>query len=140
MRIKAGVRAHFRGAAIDGVGDEIAPGVLAQGGGEFVLGEANGLKQSLREEGHGARGARPDVAASDGGEQASEDDGNVAGGNVAAEGKGSEVVSELRGGAVAGVAFGVVVAEVGMSGETEHAATAAIGEREATQGHTVLWV
>ena len=69
---------------VEGVGDGFVPGFLAEGGEEFVLREADGLKEGLGEEGEGAGSAGSDVAASDGSEEAREGEVKIAGGDAGA--------------------------------------------------------
>ena len=123
---------------VDVAGDGLAPGVVAEGGGEFVLREADGLEKSLREERESACGARFDVAASDGGAETREDGAEIAGGDVMAGEERVEVVAEPGGGAIAGVFLGMVVAEVGTAAGARSAATAAVGEGEVTERDAVL--
>ena len=77
------------GVLVDGVADGLAPGVGAEGVDVFVLGEVDGLGESLREVGESAGGARFDMAASDGGEEAGQSGAQVAGGEIVA---GEEVI------------------------------------------------
>jgi len=72
-----------------GEADGLAPGVGAEGVDVFVLGEMDGLGESLREVGEGAGGAGLDVAAGNGGEETCEGGAEVAGGEIVA---GEEVV------------------------------------------------
>jgi len=99
----------------DGIADGLAPRVVAEGVGVFVLGKMDGLDESLGEIGEGARRARLDVASDDGGQEAPEGGAEIAGGKVLA-GEIGEVTGEFIGGAGLGFFAGVVGAEVGMVG------------------------
>jgi hypothetical protein len=96
----------------------------------FVLGEADGLEERLGEVGDGACGFGFDVAADDGGEDASEGGAEIVGGEVVAGEEVGQVFADGFSGAGAGFFLGVVEAEVGMVAEARSAATAAIGEVE----------
>ena len=135
-----GLIAEITDVVIDVSGDGLAPGIVAEGGGEFVLREADGLEKSLREERESAGGARFDVAASDGGTETREDGAEIAGGDVMAGEESVEVVAEAGGGAVAVVLFKVIVAEVGAAAGARGAAAAAVGEGEAAERDAVLRV
>ena len=67
-----------------GVADGLAPGVGAEGADVLVLGEMDGLGESLREVGHGAGVTGFDVAACYSGEEAGEGGAEVASGKVIA--------------------------------------------------------
>lgn len=133
-----GLVAEVADVVIDVAGDGLAPGIVAEGGGEFVLREADGLEKSLREERESAGGARFDVATSDGGAETREDGAEIAGGDVMAGEERVEVVAELGGGAIAVVFLGMVVAEVGTAAGARSAAAAAVGEGEVTERYAVL--
>ena len=117
---------------VDGVADGLAPGVGAEGVDVFVLGEMDGLGESLRQVGEGAGGAGFDVAASDGGEEACECGAEIAGGEIVAGEEVIEVAAEFFSGDGLGFFLGVVEAEMGMAGGNGSEAAAAIGEREMT--------
>ena len=121
-----------------GEADGLAPGVGAEGVDVFMLREMDGLGESLREVSQSAGGARLDVAASDGGEEASEGGAEIAGGEIVAGEEIVEIAAEFFGGEGLSFFFGVVEAEMGMAGGDGSDAAAAIGEREMTQGHAVL--
>jgi len=97
------------------------------------------LDEGLGEIGEGAGGARLDVAADDGGQEAAEGGAEIAGGEVFTGEEIGEVAGEFTGGAGLGVFAGVVGAEVGMMAGAGRAALAAIGKGETTQGLAVLW-
>jgi len=118
---------------VDGIADGLAPRVVAEGVGVFVLGKMDGL-------GEGAGGAGFNVAADDGGQEAPEGGAEIAGGEVLAREEIGEVTGEFIGGAGLGVFAGVVGAEVGMMGRAGSAALAAVGKGETTQRLAVLWV
>ena len=123
---------------VDGIVDGVAPAVGAEGFDVFVLGEADGLEERLRQVGDGAGGFGFYVAADDGGEDAGEGRAEIAGGEVVAGEEVGQVLADVFGGAGAGFFLGVVEAEVGMVAEARDAATAAIGEGEQTQGCAVV--
>jgi transposase InsO family protein len=56
----------------DGIANGLAPGVGAEGVDVLVLGEMDGLDEGLGEIGDGSGGARFDIAADDGREEAAE--------------------------------------------------------------------
>jgi hypothetical protein len=124
--------------AVDGVADGFAPGIGAESLTVFVLGDVDGLQESLRHVGDGAGDLGFDVAADDGGDEAAQSGAEIAGREVGAGEVAGEVCAETLRGAGARFFFGVVVAEMGMVAEARSAATAAIGERKHTQGHAVL--
>jgi len=94
----------------------------------FVLGNADGLQEGLREIGDGASGFGFYVATDDGGDDAGQGSAEIAGGEVAAGEEVGQLVAEFLGGEGLGFFLGVVEAEVGMAGDARSAATAAIGE------------
>jgi len=124
--------------AVDGVADGIAPAVSAEGVDVFVLGEMDGLQEGLGQVGDGAGGSGFYVAADDGGEEASQGGAEIAGGEVLAGEEVGQVFAERFCGVGAGFFLGVVGTEMGMVVGARSAATAAIRERELTQGHAVL--
>jgi hypothetical protein len=115
-----------------GGADGLAPSVCAEGADVFVLGEADGLRESLREAGQGAGGAGLDVTASNGGEETSEGSAEIAGGEVVAGEEIVEVLAEFFRGDGLGFFLGMVVAEMRVAGGDGSEAAAAIGEREMT--------
>jgi len=125
---------------VDGMADGVAPAVGAEGVDVFVLGEADGLEERLRQVGDGAGGFGFYIAADDGGDEACQGSAEIAGGEVVAGEEVGQVVAEGFGSAGAGFFLGVVEAEVGMVAEAGSAATAAIGEGEQTQGCAVLFI
>ena len=122
----------------DRVVDGLAPAVGAEGVDVFVLGEVDGLQESLGQVGNGARGSGFYIAAEDGGDEASQGGGEIAGGKVVAGEEVSQVFAKCLGGLGSGFLLGVVRAEAGIVAEARGAATAAIRERKRTQGHAVL--
>ena len=100
----------------DGIADNPAPRVVAEGVGVFVLRMMDGLDEGLGEIGEGAGGAGLNVAADDGGQEAAEGGAEIAGGKVLAGEEIGEVTGEFIGGAGLGFFAGVVGAEVGMMG------------------------
>jgi hypothetical protein len=124
--------------AVDGVADGFAPGIGAESLTVFVLGDVDGLQESLRHVGDGAGDLGFDIAADDGGDEAAQSGAEIAGGEIFAGKIAGEVCAETLRATGASFFFGVVVAEVGMVAEARSAATAAIGERKHTRGHAVL--
>jgi len=124
----------------DGIADGLAPRVVAEGVGVFVLRMMDGLGESLGEIGEGVGGAGLNVTADDGGQKAAEGGAEIAGGKVLAREKIGQFEGEFIGGAGLGVFTGVVGAEVGMVGRAGSAALAAVSKGETTQGLAVLWV
>jgi hypothetical protein len=116
-----------------------APPVGAEGIDVLVLGKMDGSDEGLGKIGEGTGGAGLNVAEDDGGQEAAESGGEIAGGEVLTGEEIGEFASEFIGGAGLGVFAGVVGAEVGMVAEARGAAAAAIGEGETTQGLAVLW-
>jgi hypothetical protein len=121
-----------------GVAEGIAPAVSAERVDVFVLGEVDGLQKSLRQVGDGAGGSGFYVAADNGGDEASEGGGEIAGGEVVGGEEVVQVFAERFFGEGAGFFLGVVEAEEGILAGAWGAATAAIRERELTQGQAVL--
>ena len=124
---------------LDGIADGFAPAVGAEGVDVFVLGDVDGLQESLEQVGDGAGGFGFYIAADNGGDEAAQSGAEIAGGEILAGEVAGEVRAETLRGTGASFFFGVVVAEMGMVAEARSAATAAIGERKHTQGHAVLW-
>jgi len=125
--------------AFDGVADGFAPAVAAEGLTIFVLGDVDGLQESLHQVGDGVSGFGFYIAADNGGDETCQSGAQIAGGEVVAGEVVSQIFAEIICGAGAGFFLGVVRAEAGMVGEARSAATAAIRERKRTQGHAVLW-
>jgi hypothetical protein len=123
---------------VNGIADGLAPGVGAKGVDVFVLGEVDGLHGSLRQVGDGAGGSGFDVAAEDGGDEASQGGAEIAGREVVAGEEVVEVCAEFSCGAGPGFFLGVVEAEAGTLVDARSAAAAAIGKSKHTQGHAVL--
>jgi hypothetical protein len=112
------------------IGNDLAPGLGAEGLLEFVLGAGEGLQEVLGEIGHGVGGTRGDVVAGDGGHGVGDGGAEVAVGYVAVgEGEG-DIGEGLLGGAVVGLPAGMEGAEVGVVGSQRDSALAAIGEGE----------
>jgi len=70
--------------AVDGVADGFAPGIGAEGLTIFVLGDVDGLHESLGQVGDGVGGLGFYIAADNGGDEASQGGAEVAGGEVVA--------------------------------------------------------
>ena len=123
---------------VDGIADGLAPVVGIEGVDVFVLGDVDGLQESLSQVGDGAGGSGFYIAADNGGDEACQGGAEIAGGEVVAGEEVGQVFAEFFRGAGAGFFLGVVKAEVGMFGDARSAATAAIRESKRTQGHAVL--
>src|SRR5713101_5623344 len=124
---------------LDGVADGFAPAVRAEGVDVFVLGDVDGLHESLDQVGDGVGGFGFYIAAHNGGDEACQGGAKITGGEVVAGEEVGQVFAEGFGGAGAGFFLGVVEAEAGIVADARSAATAAIRERKRTQGHAVLW-
>ena len=125
--------------AIDGVADGAAPAFRAEGVDVFVLGEVDGLHESLGQVSDGVGGFGLYIAADNGGDEAAQGGTEVASGEVVAGEEVAQVFAEFFCGAGAGFLLGVVEAEAGMFAGARSAAPAAIRERKRAQGHAVLW-
>jgi len=124
--------------AVDGVSDGFAPAVVAEGVGVFLLGDVDGLKESLHQVSDGVGGFGFYIAADNGGDETCQGDAEIAGGEVVSGEEVGQVFAEHFCGAGAGFFLGVVEAEVGMVADARSAATAAIRESKRTQGHAVV--
>src|SRR5713101_2643364 len=124
---------------LDGVADGFAPAVRAEGVDVFVLGDVDGLHESLDQVGDGVGGLGFYIAAHNGGDEACQGGAELAGGEVVAGEEVGQAFAEFLCGAGAGLFLGVVEAETGIVASVSCEATAAIRERKRTQGHTVLW-
>jgi len=124
---------------VDGIADGFAPAVRAEGVDVFLLGNVDGLHESLCQVGDGVGGFGFYIAADNGGDEARQGGAEIAGGEVFAGEEVGQVFAEFFCGAGAGFFLGVVEAEARMFGDARSAATAAIRESKRTQGHAVLW-
>ncbi len=124
--------------AVDGAADGFAPGIRAEGLTIFVLGDVDGLHESLDQVGDGMGGFWFYVAADNGRDEACQGGAEIAGGEVVAGEEVGEVFAECFGGASSVFLLGVVEAEMRVAADTGSAATAAIGKSKHTQGHAVL--
>ncbi len=124
--------------AFDGIADGSAPVIGVEGLTVFVLGDVDGLHESLEEVGDGGGGFGFYLAADDGGDEAREGGAEIASGKVVAGEEEGEVFAEFISGAGAGFFLGVVEAEMRMIADAGSAATAAVRERKRTQGPAVL--
>ena len=123
---------------VDGIADGLAPAVGAEGVDVFLLGEVDGLQESLGQVGDGAGGSGFYITAEDGGDEAAQGGAEIAGGEIVAGEEVGQVFAERLRGAGEVFLLGVVEAEMGIFAGARGAATAAIRERELTQGHAVL--
>src|SRR5713226_1873030 len=124
---------------VDGVADGFAPAVRAEGVDVFVLGDVDGLHESLGQISNGVGGFGFYIAADNGRDEACQGGAEIAGGEVVAGEEVGQVFAEFLCGAGSGFFLGVVEAETGIVAGARSAATAAIRESKRTQGHTVLW-
>jgi len=124
---------------VDGVADGFAPVVGVEGLTIFVLGDVDGLQEGLGQVGDGAGGFGFYIAADNGGDEAGQGGAEIAGGEVVAGEEIGQIFAKFFRSTGAGFFFGVIEAEAGMFAYARSAATAAIRERERTQGHAVLW-
>src|SRR6266571_6306999 len=123
---------------VDGVADGFAPAVGAERVDVFVLGDVDGLHQSLDQVGDGVCGFGFYIAADNGGDEACQGGAEIAGGEVVAGEEVGQVFAEFLRGAGSGLLLGMVEAEAGMFGGARSAATAAIRESKRTPGHAVV--
>jgi len=124
--------------AFGGAADAGAPAVGVEGVDEFVLGEMDGLDESLGEVGERGGSFRLHLTVGDSSEEAAEGETEIAGGNVLAGKEEREVLADCFGGCGLGFFAGVVETEMRMVCRARSAATATVGKGEGTQGHAVL--
>jgi len=124
--------------AVDGVSDGFAPAVVAEGVAVFLLGDVDGLQESLHQVSDGVSGFGFHIAADNGGDEMCQGGAEIAGGEVVAGEEVGQVFAERFCGAGAGFLLGVVEAEVGMVAVARSTATAAIRESKRTQRHAVV--
>ena len=135
-----GGRVEVVGVAFDGIADGLAPAVGAESVDVFVLGDVDGLHESLGQVGNGAGGSGFYITADNGGDEARQRGAEIASGEVVAGEEVGQVFAERLGGAGVGFFLGVVEAEVRIIAGARGAAAAAIREREGTQGHAVGFI
>src|SRR5882762_1748676 len=114
------------GVVVDGAADGLAPAVGTEGVDIFLLGDVDGLQESLRQVGGGAGGSGFYITADDCGDETPQDGAEITGGEVVAGEEVGQVFAERFRGAGAGFFLGVVEAEVGMVAVARSTATAAI--------------
>jgi hypothetical protein len=95
---------------VDGIADGFAPAVRAEGVDVFLLGNVDGLHESLGQVGDGVGGFGFYIAADNGGDEARQGGAEIAGGEVVAGEEVGQVVAEFSCGAGAGFFLGVVEA------------------------------
>jgi len=122
----------------EGGGHPVTPGIRAEGVDVLVLGELDGLIQSLAEIGEGGGGFGFDVAFGDGREDAGQGGAEIAGGEITAGEERGYVTADLLGGEGLRFPLGMEAAEARVASETRSAAATAIGEGEGTQAGTVV--
>jgi hypothetical protein len=122
----------------DGVANDAAPVVGVIGVDVFVLGELDGLEESLGEIGDGAGSFGFYITANEGGDQAAQGRAEVAGGDELSGKKIGEILSEFFGGESLGLPAEVVRAEIRTVAGERATALTAIGKGETTQGRAVL--
>src|SRR5690242_11026612 len=113
---------------VNGHADGMAPAVGAEGIDVFVLGEVDGLHESLDQISDGAGGFGFYIAAENGGDEACQGGAEIAGGDIVAGEEEVHVTTEGFGGVGTGFFLGVIEAEVGMVVDARSPATAAIRE------------
>src|SRR6266478_6129296 len=123
---------------VDGIADGFTPAVRAERVDVFVLGDVDGLHESLGQVGDGAGGFGFYIAADYGGDEACQSGAEIAGGEVVAGEEVGQVFAEFFRSAGPGFFLGVVEAEAGIFAGARGAATAAIRESKRTQGHAVV--
>jgi len=124
----------------EGGGHHVTPGIGAEGVDVFVLGDLDGLIQSLAEIGEGGGGFGFEVAFGDGGEDAGQGGAEIAGGEITAGEERGYVTTDLLGGEGLRFPLGVEAAKVRVASEPGSAAATAIGEGEGTQAGTVVFM
>jgi len=124
----------------EGGGHHVTPGIRAKGVDVFVLGELDGLIQSLAEIGEGGGGFGFDMAFGDGGEDAGQGRAEIAGGEITAGEERGYVAADLLGGEGLRLPLGVEAAEARVASEPRSAAATAIGEGEGSQAGTVVFM
>jgi hypothetical protein len=92
----------------------LAPAFSAEGVDVFVLGDVDGLQESLEQVGDGAGGFGFYIAADDGGDEARQGGAEIAGGEVVAGEEVGQVFAEFFCGTGLGFFLGVVRAEAGI--------------------------
>jgi len=122
----------------EGGGHDVTPGIRAEGVDVFVLGELDGLNQGLSEIGEGGGGSGFDMTFGDGGKDAGQGRGEIAGGEMTAGEKRGYVAADLLGGERLRFPLGVEAAKVRVASEPRSTAATAIGEGEGTQAGTVV--
>src|SRR5271163_2119438 len=124
--------------AADGVADGFAPAVGVVGVDVLVLGDMDGLHESLSQVGNDAGGPGFYLAADNGGDEATEGGTEIASREIFTGKEIGQVFAESFGGAGLDFFLGVAEAEMRVAGGAWSAATAAIRESKHTQGHAVL--
>ncbi len=112
--------------AFNGIADGFAPGIGAEGLTILVLGNVDGLHESLDQVGNGVGSFGFYIAADNGGDEACQGGTEIAGGKVVAGEEVVEVLAEFLCGAGAGFFLGVVETEMRVIANAGSAATAAI--------------
>src|SRR5713101_5634961 len=133
-----GGRGEVGAVGVDGSAGGVSPAPGGEGLTIFVLGDVDGLQESLGQVGDGAGGSGFYITADHCGDEASQGGAEIAGREVVAGEEVGEVFAEFLRGAGAGFFLGVIEAEASVVADARGAATAAIRERKRTQGHTVL--
>src|SRR6266851_4700951 len=98
-----GGREEVVAVAVDGVADGLAPGVGAESVDVFVLGDVDGLRESLHQVGDGVGGFGFYIAAHNGGDEACQGGAEITGGEVVAGEEVGQVFAEFLCGAGAGL-------------------------------------
>jgi hypothetical protein len=108
----------------DGIVDCSTRGIGAERVDVLILGDVDGLQESLAEISQGGRGPGLDVARGDLGEEATEGSVEVTGGEIATGEEVLDVAARVFGGAGFGFFTGMEAAETGMAGRERGSATA----------------
>src|SRR6266403_5100643 len=124
----------------EGGGHHVTPGIGAEGVDVCVLGEMDGLIQSLAEIGEGGGGFGFDLTLGDGGEDAGQGGAEIAGGEITAGEERGYVAADVLGGEGLRFPLGMEAAEARVASEPRSAAATAIGEGEGTQAGTVVFM
>jgi hypothetical protein len=125
--------------AFDGIADGFEPVVGLEGLTIFVLGDVDGLHESLEQVGDGVGGFGFYIAADNGGDEACHGGAEIASGEIVAGEEVGKVFAERFGGPGPDFFLGVVETEMRVIADARSAATAAVRESKRTQGQAVLW-
>jgi hypothetical protein len=131
-------RALAIAALVEIVADGVFPRSSAVRVDIFILGQVEGLDERLAEKAKSGSGSGFDVALSDGGEEASQSETDIARGHIFAREKKREVFADFFASESLRFLACVEGAEIRMAVAAWSVAAAAIGERERKEGRAVL--